>query len=136
MRVKSHGTGAFLANPAPAIFGGGKRGFYAKIGGENLALWRAIVSLFRRRHPDKTAALIAAWTKHPLRTVEHWMAGETVPGIDVGFDLITKTGHGPAIIELIARSLPPKERAAFFLDLMTVAERAYHQAKIDGMTPR
>lgn len=97
--------------------------------------WGEIVALFRRKHPVKTAELVAAWTKHPLRTVYRWMAGETVPGADVAFDLI-RTDHGPAIIELIARSLPPKERAAFFLDLMTVAERAYHQAKIDGMTPR
>jgi hypothetical protein len=95
--------------------------------------WGEIVALFRRRHPVKTAALIAAWTGHPLRTVYRWMAGKTVPGADVTFDLITKTGHGPAIIEQIARSLPPKDRAAFFRDLMKVAERAELQARLEAL---
>lgn len=95
--------------------------------------WDAILGLLRRRHPTKTAYLIAARTGHSLRTVRRWMSGRTVPGIDVGFDLIAQTGDGPVIIEIIARSLPPKERAEFFRELALVAKRAELRARLDAL---
>jgi hypothetical protein len=123
MRAKHQGVAALLANLPTAKTDKSA----AKFG-----TWGEIVALFRRKHPVKTAELVAAWTEHPLRTVYRWMRGETVPDADVAFDLI-RTDHGPAIIELIARSLPPKERAQFFRDLMRVAERAELQARLEGL---
>jgi hypothetical protein len=79
---------------------------------------------------DKTAEEIAARTGHHVRTVRRWMAGQTTPGVDVGFDLAL-SDRGPAVIELVAEGLPVRQRVRFWKDMSRVARRAELRARQD-----
>ena len=94
--------------------------------------WVAVMRAARNRWRNKTAEEIAHRTGRSVRSVRRWMRGETVPGIDVGFDMI-RSDVGTTIIVMIARDLPADRRVKFFEDLAAVARREALQARLDAL---
>lgn len=141
MRAKPQGIAALSANPAgdACVTGGATsvtdHGTANLLGAASGTVWASVMALLRHREPHKTAFLIAEWTEHSLRSVRRWMSGgrRSIPDAEVAFRLLTLFDHGPALIEHLARSLPPRERAQFLRRLIKVAQRAELQARLEAI---
>lgn len=63
-----------------------------------------LVRFFNEKHPEKTAANVAALTEYPVATVRKWLSREVVPnGIAITVLYLT---YGPELLHAVVRGAP------------------------------